>query len=74
MNAKTIRKHISIIFDHKENKGLKNYLSISNGITSFLLFNFFWITNRFREKFKDMFKNWIELELVVNLEYYLEKT
>ena len=33
MNPKPIRTHVSILFNHKDYKGLKNqFLSISNGI------------------------------------------
>ena len=52
-------------------------MSISNCIAGpeklhpFPCLTFFWITNRFREKFKYIFKNWNELEFLVFLEYYL---
>ena len=38
-----------------------------------LFYFFFWITNRFGKKIKYIFKNWIELEFLVILEYYLDK-
>ena len=88
MKPEPIRTQISILFNDKDHKGLKNqFLSIlkkvlkkveyksyrSRETTSFLVFNFFWITKRFGEKFKYIFKNWFELEFLVILEYYLDK-
>ena len=40
MNLKPIRTHISILFNHRDHKGLKNqFLSISNGIEKKYIFS-----------------------------------